>query len=167
VDGPHVRGGFGRLTRSPFVVTEDIVRLPETVLNSPLGSLLRPVLEQLEQHLGSVGTGTTFAERGREEEKTTTRATSGGEGGRQDEGGQSRGNEGGEGTPREPGTEPKQRGSGGAEDKDEDKEPPSSLREEFEKLVTETFEKLMAEGKHTAQEAAILALSIVKEALES
>eukprot|EP00215_Chloropicon_roscoffensis_P002769 CAMPEP_0198468694 /NCGR_PEP_ID=MMETSP1456-20131121/9038_1 /TAXON_ID=1461544 ORGANISM="Unidentified sp., Strain RCC1871" /NCGR_SAMPLE_ID=MMETSP1456 /ASSEMBLY_ACC=CAM_ASM_001119 /LENGTH=165 /DNA_ID=CAMNT_0044194959 /DNA_START=164 /DNA_END=661 /DNA_ORIENTATION=- len=41
-------------------IPDKIVRLPEDVLDSPMGFLLGPILDQLEQQLGSVGTGTEF-----------------------------------------------------------------------------------------------------------
>ena len=41
-------------------IPDKIVRLPEDVLDSPMGFLLGPILDQLEQQLSSVGTGTEF-----------------------------------------------------------------------------------------------------------
>lgn len=154
-------------------IPDHIVRLPEEVLSSPFGMLLQPILDQMEATLSSVGTDRPFpsgfggpggfgagqgqgVRREGESEPASGSSAGGGEGEDSRGGARDGGSAAGQQPPREP--------ESNAEAEAEPETP--SLREAFESLVKSEFERLVKDGLHTAQEAAVLALSLAREIIE-
>ena len=160
-------------------IPEHIVRLPEEVLSSPFGMLLQPILDQMEASLSSIGTDRPFpsgfggpggfgagegqgVRREGEAEPASGSSAGGGEG--EDSRGGAR--DGGSAAGQQPPREPESNAQAQADAQAEAEPETPSLREAFESLVKSEFERLVKDGLHTAQEAAVLALSLAREIIE-
>jgi len=146
-------------------VPEHILHLTRDVAESPLGMVLSPVLDMMEQMMRSAGSGEDF-----------TGGSNGGHGGRDAEVDAREASDATEGriqtsrVPEEEEDSGRRKESGPSRD-----EPPPAagevedekmkMEEEFRSLVEVEFRKLMEDGKLTAQEAVVQALTLAKESM--
>jgi hypothetical protein len=143
-------------------IPDHIVSLPQEVLNSPFGQLLSPILTQLEQQLGNMGANTNTNNTNTKSHPPPRNSNKAEDSGKKADEGEERP------TPAQTKNKQEEDRNADSNSSSRNAEPPRqrSAKEEFERQVKIEFQKIMAAGLHTAQEAAVLALSLVRECME-